>query len=42
MMARAREADLAANVAMINACIEPIVLAHMDQWYMQFDCRFDD
>ena len=37
----AREADLAANVARLDALIEPIVRAHLDQWYYLFDFSFD-
>ena len=33
------EADLAANVARLDALIEPIVRAHLEQWYMLFDFR---
>jgi KDO2-lipid IV(A) lauroyltransferase len=30
-----------ANVARLNATIEPVVLAHLDQWLWLFDLRFD-
>ncbi len=35
------EADLAANVAKLDALVEPIVLKHLEQWFMLFDFRFD-
>ena len=35
------EADLAANVAMIDRLIEPIILTHLEKWYMLFDFRMD-
>ena len=37
-----RDADLAQNVARLDAVIGPIVRAHLDQWLMLFDFRFDD
>ncbi|HVV63537.1 MAG TPA: hypothetical protein VHD14_17450 [Pseudolabrys sp.] len=37
-----READLLANVAMIDALIDPIIRAHIDQWYYALDFEFDD
>jgi Kdo2-lipid IVA lauroyltransferase/acyltransferase len=35
------EAGLLADVARLDALITPIVLAHLDQWYMLHDFRFD-
>jgi KDO2-lipid IV(A) lauroyltransferase len=35
------EAALAANVAHLDAAIESIVRAHLDQWLMLFEFRFD-
>jgi KDO2-lipid IV(A) lauroyltransferase len=36
-----RDADLAANVAAIERVIEPIVKAHLDQWFYALDFEFD-
>jgi len=36
-----RNADLAANVARLNAVIEPVILAHLDQWLWLFDLKLD-
>ena len=36
-----RDADLAANVAAIERCIEPIIKAHLDQWYYALDFEFE-
>jgi KDO2-lipid IV(A) lauroyltransferase len=38
---RNREADLAENVARINAVIEPLITAHLDQWFYASEFRFD-
>ncbi|MDO8878364.1 MAG: lysophospholipid acyltransferase family protein [Pseudolabrys sp.] len=35
------QADLAANVAKLNATIEPIVRTHLEQWLWLFDIRAD-
>lgn len=32
-----READLAENVARINATVEPVIRKHLDQWFWLFD-----
>lgn len=37
-----RDADIMANVAMIDATIDPIIRAHLDQWYYVLDFEFDD
>src|SRR6185437_4169737 len=37
-----RDADIMANVAMIDAMIDPIIRAHLDQWYYALDFEFDD
>jgi lauroyl/myristoyl acyltransferase len=36
-----RDADLAANVAAIDRTIEPIIKAHLDQWFYALDFEFD-
>jgi KDO2-lipid IV(A) lauroyltransferase len=36
-----RDAALVANIHRINAVIEPIVRAHLDQWYFLLDLEFD-
>ena len=36
-----RDADLLANVAMIDALIDPIIRAHLDQWFYVLDFDFD-
>jgi KDO2-lipid IV(A) lauroyltransferase len=36
-----RQADLVENVARINAVIEPLVRAHLDQWFYASEFRFD-
>jgi lauroyl/myristoyl acyltransferase len=36
-----READLMANIAMIDALIDPIIRAHLDQWFYGLDFEFD-
>lgn len=36
------DADLMANLAAINAVIEPIVREHLDQWYFGLDFEFED
>jgi KDO2-lipid IV(A) lauroyltransferase len=36
-----RDADVLANVAAINAVIEPVVRRHLDQWYFALDFEFD-
>jgi Kdo2-lipid IVA lauroyltransferase/acyltransferase len=36
-----RRADVTANVARLNAAIEPIIRAHLDQWYYLLDFEFD-
>ena len=36
------DADLMANIAAINAVIEPIVRDHLDQWYFGLDFEFED
>lgn len=35
------DADLAENVARLNALIEPIVRRHLDQWYYVFDLELE-
>ena len=35
------DADLAANVALIDRVIEPVILANLEKWYMLFDFRMD-
>lgn len=37
-----RETALAANLERINAVIEPVVRAHLDQWYFLLDLEFED
>jgi KDO2-lipid IV(A) lauroyltransferase len=37
-----RDADVMANIARIDALIDPIVKAHLDQWYYVLDFRFKD
>src|SRR5688572_8346158 len=37
----ARQADLEANVAKLDALIEPIVRAHLDQWFYLFEFSLD-
>jgi KDO2-lipid IV(A) lauroyltransferase len=36
-----RDADLLANVAMIDALIDPIIRAHLDQWFYVLDFDFE-
>lgn len=36
-----RAADIAATVLLLDAAIEPIIRAHLDQWLMLHDLRFD-
>lgn len=36
-----RKADVMINVARLNAIVEPIVRAHLDQWYYLLDFEFD-
>lgn len=36
------DTDLAENVARLDSVIAPIIRAHLDQWLMLFDFRFDD
>lgn len=36
-----RQADLVENIARINAVIEPLVRAHLDQWFYASEFRFD-
>jgi KDO2-lipid IV(A) lauroyltransferase len=36
-----RQADLATNMAMINAVFEPLIQAHLDQWYYANAIKFD-
>jgi Kdo2-lipid IVA lauroyltransferase/acyltransferase len=36
-----RNADLLANVAMIDALIDPIIRTHLDQWFYVLDFEFD-
>lgn len=42
LVRRRGEAELMANIAAINAVIEPIVRAHLDQWYFVLDFEFED
>jgi KDO2-lipid IV(A) lauroyltransferase len=35
------KSDLLENVARINGVIEPIILAHLEQWLWLFDFRAD-
>jgi KDO2-lipid IV(A) lauroyltransferase len=37
-----READLMANIATIDALIEPIIRDHLDQWFFGLDFDFDN
>lgn len=37
-----RDADVMTNIARIDALIDPIVKAHLDQWYYALDFRFED
>jgi KDO2-lipid IV(A) lauroyltransferase len=37
-----RDADVMANIARIDALIDPIVKAHLDQWYYVLDFKFED
>lgn len=37
-----RDAALAANIARINAVIEPVIRDHLDQWYFLLDLEFED
>jgi len=37
-----RRADLMANIARINQVIEPVIRAHLDQWYYTLDLELDD
>lgn len=36
-----QDADVMDNIAAINAVIEPVVAAHLDQWFYALDFRFD-
>jgi KDO2-lipid IV(A) lauroyltransferase len=36
------ETELMANIAAINAVIEPIIRKHLDQWYFVLDFEFED
>jgi Kdo2-lipid IVA lauroyltransferase/acyltransferase len=36
-----RDADLMANIAMIDTLIDPIIRAHLDQWYYVLDFEFE-
>lgn len=36
-----RQGDLAANIAIINAVIEPLIRAHLEQWFYASEFRFD-
>jgi KDO2-lipid IV(A) lauroyltransferase len=36
-----RDADLAVNVARINDTIEPVIRAHLEQWFWLFDLRLE-
>ncbi|MGA6998455.1 MAG: hypothetical protein WBZ22_19715, partial [Pseudolabrys sp.] len=37
-----READLMTNIAAIDALIDPIIRAHLDQWFFGLDFEFED
>jgi KDO2-lipid IV(A) lauroyltransferase len=37
-----RDVDVMENIARIDAIIDPIVKAHLDQWYYVLDFEFDD
>lgn len=37
-----RDADVMTNIARIDALIDPIVKAHLDQWYYILDFKFED
>jgi len=38
----ARDGDVIDNIAALNAVIEPVVAAHLDQWFYGLDFRFDN
>jgi Kdo2-lipid IVA lauroyltransferase/acyltransferase len=37
-----RRGDLMTNIARINEAIEPVIRAHLDQWYYALDLELDD